>query len=585
MSFEARVLYTFESVSDEELGVIEGEFVTVVDTTLGNGWCLVRNKQGLEGIVPESYVEKVSGEPEPIYNIVSPETPSSTYNDPYGGFQDPRVSTYSGKVPTSTPGKWSDEEFDSDEEHKYEDPQDIIAKDPKKTLAAPSRVSTSENAQRQSVRRQSAQEGSGISFNPLKLTSGFGKGNEVGDYLKGMTEASATLAKEAVHVTEPTQDFFNWAPLQQEPFTCKIGEPKKGKKFGGIKNFVEYPVTPSFSNIQVLRRYKRFDWLYEQLDRKFGATIAIPPLPDKNLGSKFEEELIALRRIELQSFVDRVGRHPVLANSEAWKHFITETDEKRWTQGKRRIEADNLVGIPFLTTIQAPSILSETETSIDRSLLQFTKDIVKMDTAVKNMNKVASEQSDNYKRSMKKEYLEIGKAFKQLSLASGDNSTANVPALSMIGASYEELAGIVEDQASKDWEPLMHMMHDYKGLVTSWQGMLSLNANMAEKYKEISREGNEKERDCSMARFNTYRISLQSEKNFFNQEFGADMNYISQVFVAEQINFHRKMSEKLTELYQNCWPTVDPQNQEKPPIPQNEKPYQSTQSDPLNAWE
>ena len=62
MSFEARVLYTFESVSDEELGVIEGEFVTVVDTTLGNGWCLVRNKQGLEGIVPESYVEKVSGE-------------------------------------------------------------------------------------------------------------------------------------------------------------------------------------------------------------------------------------------------------------------------------------------------------------------------------------------------------------------------------------------------------------------------------------------------------------------------------------------------------------------------------------------
>ena len=52
-------------------------------------------------------------------------------------------------------------------------------------------------------------EGSGISFNPLKLTSGFGKGNEVGDYLKGMTEASATLAKEAVHVTEPTQVKFS----------------------------------------------------------------------------------------------------------------------------------------------------------------------------------------------------------------------------------------------------------------------------------------------------------------------------------------------------------------------------------------
>ena len=61
-----------------------------------------------------------------------------------------------------------------------------------------------------------------------------------------------------------------------------------------MKAYVEYPVSPSFSNIQVMRRYKRFDWLYEQLNGKFGAVIAIPPLPDKRLqvGGRFEEDHI-----------------------------------------------------------------------------------------------------------------------------------------------------------------------------------------------------------------------------------------------------------------------------------------------------
>ena len=87
-----------------------------------------------------------------------------------------------------------------------------------------------------------------------------------------------------------------------------------------------------------------------------------------------------------------------------WKHFITQTDEKRWTQGKRRAEADNLVGISFLTTIQAPSILSETENAIDRSIGHFTKNMSKMDAAVRNLSTVAVDQANKYKVSTKKDY-------------------------------------------------------------------------------------------------------------------------------------------------------------------------------------
>ena len=43
------------------------------------------------------------------------------------------------------------------------------------------------------------------------------------------------------------------------------------------------------------RRYKQFDWLYERLNGKFGTVVAIPPLPDKQVTGRFEEDLIEHR--------------------------------------------------------------------------------------------------------------------------------------------------------------------------------------------------------------------------------------------------------------------------------------------------
>ena len=46
------------------------------------------------------------------------------------------------------------------------------------------------------------------------------------------------------------QEFFIWEQ-SSDAYTCKIGTPNKGSKFGGMKSFVTYPLTPSFSGIQV----------------------------------------------------------------------------------------------------------------------------------------------------------------------------------------------------------------------------------------------------------------------------------------------------------------------------------------------
>ncbi len=60
----------------------------------------------------------------------------------------------------------------------------------------------------------------------------------------------ATSSKEAILVVETGTGTFGWR-VSKEPYTCTVGVAKKGAKFAGLKPFMNYPLTPSFSNIQV----------------------------------------------------------------------------------------------------------------------------------------------------------------------------------------------------------------------------------------------------------------------------------------------------------------------------------------------
>lgn len=110
-------------------------------------------------------------------------------------------------------------------------------------------------------------------------------------------------------------------------------------KFKGIKKFIAYQLQSSFATEPVSRRYKNFDWLHERLMEKF-CLIPIPPLPDKQISGRYEEQFIEHRRAQLQQFVDWVCRHPILSKSDVWMHFLTCRDQKKWKAGKRFAEKD-----------------------------------------------------------------------------------------------------------------------------------------------------------------------------------------------------------------------------------------------------
>lgn len=69
---------------------------------------------------------------------------------------------------------------------------------------------------------------------------------------------------------------------------------------------------------------------------------------------RYEEEFIEHRMNQLQSFVDRTCRHPILGQSDVFQHFLTCTDDKRWKNGKRKAEKDHLMGGSMFMAIRTP---------------------------------------------------------------------------------------------------------------------------------------------------------------------------------------------------------------------------------------
>ena len=74
-----------------------------------------------------------------------------------------------------------------------------------------------------------------------------------------------------------------------------------------------------------------------------------------NISGRFEDDLIEYRMTMLQSWIDRICRHPIISQCEVFHHFVTcPNDEKMWKFGKRKAENDKLVGANFYQAVERP---------------------------------------------------------------------------------------------------------------------------------------------------------------------------------------------------------------------------------------
>ncbi|KAK7488820.1 hypothetical protein BaRGS_00019955 [Batillaria attramentaria] len=500
-------MYDFEGDADNgELSFYSGDVLTIIRQDIGDGWWEARNAQGEQGLVPETYVEIMSSVEE--------------WDDDW----DSDDGEGSSNSTVGTPGG-----------------QDLQGQG-NFGLAAPRR----EGKQLSPSAEMSKYGTVKSSFNRF---STFAKtGGEA--FLMGEVDKNVPES-DRIRIIE-TAEGPRWYCPDSQRYTCSVASPKKESKMKGLKSYIAYQLTPSFSNIQVSRRYKHFDWLHGQLESKF-ACIPVAPLPDKQVTGRYEEDFVQERMKFLQMWVDRLVRHPVISRSEVFLHFLTCTDERKWKQGKRKAEKDEYQGGKFFLTLSAPQQALDMR-DVDAKMELFCKFVMNMTENVKQLNAVMHDYSKKQMGPFKREYTKIGTSFKQLAMTFNIDTTESskqlTAAIDHTGDAYNEIGNMFERQPPSDAYPLMDSLHEYKGILQTYPDVLKVHEGATGKAKDCLKaqeEGKMTEAEVNkvLARADTISYGTLAEMNNFQTERVKDFKLMMQLYLRSQIKFYQDMTKKL----------------------------------------
>ena len=508
---------------------------------VGEGWWEGTNQTGQTGLFPAGYVQPISednssGDPfdAPIQQTIA-SSPTQQTND----FGD---------------GDWGEDDWDDDDSQAsnsqstydyYPSGGQVMSSTTPVSQLPPITISgvPSKPSQPQTVRK---------SFN--RFSTFVKSGGE--DYILGITKLRVNES-DHIYIIE-SDNSYKWAP-NPNPFRVSVEKPKKETKMKGLKSYIAYQLTPDSTGIQVSRRYKHFDWLHERLQNKF-TTVPIPALPDKQIAGRYQGEFIEHRRTQLQSWVNRICRHPLLSQSDVWNHFITCTDEKKWKPGKRRAEKDELVGAALFFAVKPPPMSTSLDiANIDRKMEQFSRFISKMDDSVKLLYITCQDQSKKFGGPYKREFSKIAHSFHNLSEAFAFSGVDGLPANDSLNVAlkhssdtYETIGKMFADEPKRDFGPMTDVLHEYKGILTAWPEILQVHKGAINKKKEHQKMLDEaKIDDKSVAQINeradVVTLATLAEINHFQEERITDFKEAMKNFLSAQIEFYRNIADKLTE--------------------------------------
>ncbi|GAB1608457.1 sorting nexin-33-like [Argonauta hians] len=560
----AKALYEFSGDSKGgELSFEQDDLLVVLRQDIGDGWWEARNSTGVQGLIPESYVEiyslpEPSFPPPPVPQQFQDNTTTSyqnyedTRNQGSGSFDSHSSQPLAGTKQPSF-DDWDDDDWDDD----YDD--DASSCGNATTLNV-----TNNNHQPDSQSIQSHE-----TRNSTLHTAGYGTMKKnYSRFSQFSRSGGESFLMGTVACTVPESDCIKiinglYGPEWEvkSEYTCELRDPKKESKLKGLKSFVAYQLIPSFCNIAVSRRYKHFDWLHERLEEKFPC-IPIPPLPEKVISGRYETEFISERMKLLQQWINRMVHHPVICQCDVFLHFLTCTDEKKWKQGKRKAEKDEYMGGKYFLTIRNPSNLDMNET--EEKLDNFAKFVRNMDDNVKHLLNVFHDNMKKHHGPFKREYQKIGNAFKNIATTySTDDlvySKNLTTAIDHTGDAYNTIGEMYAAQPFKDSINLMEGLNEYKGILSVYPDVLKVHEGAMGKLKECQKQVDdgklvESEMQNILLRSDTISFATLAEMNHFHQERVRDFRSFMQNYLKQQILFYQNITSQLEEslkMYENA---------------------------------
>ncbi|XP_015781108.1 sorting nexin-33 [Tetranychus urticae] len=549
---QCRVLYDFQAQPGTgELDIYADEILTVLRQDVGEGWWEGCNSRGEQGLFPAGYVELIQSTnnttEHDFFSPVTSSSVSSTFNPPVPNFPPPSGPTNIGQMQENNYDQgddWGDEDWDDD------DSQGSGGDTIGAGAGSGSGFGSGPNPAQSSLSLASGKSQLPVKKSINRFSTFVKSGGE--DFILG-SKTRKVPCDAYIYIIETSSNEIMWAPAKSE-YYCTITAPKKESKLKGLKTYTAYKLTPSFNNIMVSRRYKHFDWLYGCLTDKFMA-IPIPWLPAKQISGRFSEEFIEHRKIQLQLWVNRICRHPVISQADVWMHFITCTDDKkRWKTGKRRAEKDEFTGGSFFYTLQPPTVPLEV-TFVESRTESFGKFVKKMDESIQFMSDVVIDQCRKYSGAYKKEMQKISIALN--SFASAYDTSDYIDhqlneAIRGTGDTFDRIAKMYEEQPKYDFEPLSYVLHEYKGILSAWPEILDLNKQALGRKKDYLRlrdEGKAEDKvvESVSQRADVVSYAMLAEINHFQKERISDTKQMMKSFVQAQLEFYQRISNELSE--------------------------------------
>ncbi|VDN03703.1 unnamed protein product [Thelazia callipaeda] len=556
---QVRAVYEFKAQPNSgELSISVNEILTVVREGIEGGWLEGRNARGQHGLFPESYVVKIidpltiqetavlphdqpdyavpplddtwNALPAPVY----PKLPSQSHEK---HLHDPSAPSILG-LPHD------DDDFDDwteDDEELSENALNIG-----ENLEVQSYLLNSQVTRNDTLVKQGT-----VRVKNINRFSNFVKSG-MEDYIL-LSSRLASKAEEC-HEILRTSDRVEWIPVAQ-PYFCIVDKPKKESKLKGLKSFIAYSLKSSLSGIQVSRRYKHFDWLYERMSAKY-ILIPLPPLPEKQVAGRYEEDFIEHRKNILQIWVNKVCRHPVLSKSDVWIHFVTCTDEKKWKSGKRKAEKDEYVGGNFLYSVTVPSQPLDSN-DVEQKVDNFARSMRSFEESAHLMYNRVSETHKRFCGPYKTNWQKMGEAcirlcrsfdmdltLKNENVTNALNETANV--LHWIGDEHEK-------SAKKSLDPLLDALYSCKGMLASIPDVVNVHKSAVSKLREnekLAMEGRVLSADVGKVKERVDSISyvMLAEMAFQSHELGEDIKNMMAAYLESQGEFYTNIGNRLTNL-------------------------------------
>ncbi|XP_065653171.1 sorting nexin-9-like [Hydra vulgaris] len=519
-SLQARVLYDFDGdPKNGELIIRAGDILAVARQDVGDGWWEGSLNGGAHGLFPAAYVELC--EEDDVPNFPPPLPPQ---------IETSNGTTYNQlKLDGGIKIDWDDD---------HSSTSDTVSQDVDfgSNLSSRSNTISKTGTVRKSINRFS---------NFVK------SGGE--DFLLG--KLPETNISQYDHlVTEESPDGITWQPIPA-PFTINVNEAEKKSKFKGMKSYITYSVQPSNKAVAVQHRFKHFDWLHERLVIKFPC-ISIPPLPEKQLTGRYSEDLVLKRRYLLEKWMRRVSRHPVLAQSRIFEHFIStcsETREKEWKDGKRKAEVDKVIGANFFFTISAPP-LNVAPHKVEAEVEVFKEFIKNMDDSTRKMIEIGESDWDKVSRAHRDQYKKFSSGIKALGTAfateNAPYSLALTQAMDHTAQQYNDIGDLCADQPKKDMLHVLEVLREYTGLLSTYPEIINVHKGAFAKVKECQKlQEEEKLKYAEVAnvsqRMDTITCAMFAEIQHFHRERCRDFKEMMNNYLTEQVRFHQQIISKI----------------------------------------